>query len=109
MGHILSGVDTIVLVYMAAARDSWNSSKLLCTSRAQVLATKNVSNYAFITYATARRPVGEGKPAEGAGSKGAGRGGGGARESSIQRSTAGGPERDNRTFKYQQFHQANGP
>jgi hypothetical protein len=79
MGHILSGVDTIVLVYMAAARDSWNSSKLLCTSRAQVLATKNVSNYAFITYATARRPVGEGKPAEGTESKGAGRGGG-ARE-----------------------------
>jgi hypothetical protein len=57
MGHILSGVDTIVLVYMAAARDSWNSSELLCTSRAQVLATKNVSNYAFIMYATARRPV----------------------------------------------------
>jgi hypothetical protein len=97
MGHILSGVDTIVLVYMAAARDSWNSSKLLCTSRAQVLATKNVSNYAFITYATARRPVGEGKPAAGAGSKGAGGGGGG--ESSIHYTA----EHSGRTRKGQSY------
>jgi hypothetical protein len=29
-----------MLQIMAAARDNWNSSRLLCTSRAQVIATK---------------------------------------------------------------------
>jgi hypothetical protein len=36
MGYILS----VMLQIEAAARDNWNSSRLLCTSRAQVLATK---------------------------------------------------------------------